>query len=449
MIKIIKNSKDFMNICILLFMDFLIIYFLVDLSSFIRIYLNEIMEITEFSFSLEQYKNFYLLYLVIIGLLFYEGIYFRRYDFWEELKNILKALMFSFAIIFVFLSLSKVSNDYSRMFFVIYFMLAALILPIFKILTKNILYKLNLWKKNVCVIGDEEQSNTIKNEFISNKYLGYVNSSKSKAQTILIATKGMETTKLKKLLDKELSTMREVILIPYLDNYNIANTNMFELFNTKMSFLSLENRLLVRKNILIKVAFEYTLTLFLLPIFTIVFLFISLIIMFDSKGKILFRQTRLGYGGKSFDCFKFRTMYEDQEQLLKDYLDKNPSEIEYYDKYHKYKNDPRITRFGKFLRRYSLDELPQFINVLKSDMSLIGPRPYMNSESNKLQCNQEMILKVKPGITGLWQVTGRNNLTFEERIKTDIWYIQNWTLWLDFVIFFKTFKVLLFRTGAK
>jgi len=142
-------------------------------------------------------------------------------------------------------------------------------------------------------------------------------------------------------------------------------------------------------------------------------------------------------------------MHENQNELLKVYLDKNPLEIEYYDKYHKYNDDPRITNIGKLLRKFSLDEFPQLINVLKSEMSLIGPRPYLNSETDKLKDNQKIILKVKPGITGLWQVSGRSNISFEDRIKMDIWYIQNWTLWIDVIIFFKTFKVLLFRTGAK
>jgi len=446
---ITNNSKNILSIAILIFIDFLLIYFLVDIAYYLRIFLNDVIIVTSFNMPLEKYKEFYLLYLIVIGLLFHEGIYFQRYDFWEEFKNIIKAICFSFVFTFTFLSLSKISIEYSRLFFIIYFILLALILPISKIIVKNILYKMNLWKKYICVIGNKEQSNIVSNEITSNKYLGYETSNKSDAHTILIATKDMETNKLKRLLDIELSKTREVILIPYLDNYNISNTKMFELFNTKMSFLSIENKLLVKYNIVIKRLFEYLITFITLPIFVVVFIIISFFIKLDSKGSVLFRQSRLGFNGRSFSCLKFRTMYENQSELLKNYLDKNPLEIEYYDKYHKYNNDPRITNIGKILRKFSLDELPQFINVLKSEMSLIGPRPYMNSESGKLKHNQEILLKVKPGITGLWQVSGRNNISFDERVKIDIWYIQNWTLWLDMIIFLKTFKVLLFKTGAK
>jgi undecaprenyl-phosphate galactose phosphotransferase len=143
-------------------------------------------------------------------------------------------------------------------------------------------------------------------------------------------------------------------------------------------------------------------------------------------------------------------MYEDSQNILDEYLLKNPHEVEYFSKYHKYANDPRITRIGNFLRKTSLDELPQFFNILKGDMNLIGPRPYMLNELNEIQkSEQEIILKVKPGLTGLWQVSGRNELTFKKRVDLDIWYIQNWSLWMDFVIFIKTIKVVLLKVGAK
>ena len=139
-----------------------------------------------------------------------------------------------------------------------------------------------------------------------------------------------------------------------------------------------------------------------------------------------------------------------KNEILEKYLKENPKEIEYYKTYHKYQNDPRITKIGTFLRATSLDEFPQFFNILRGDMNLIGPRPYMLSEKEKIgKINEDTILKVKPGITGLWQVSGRNELTFQERINLDKWYIQNWSLWMDFVIFMKTINVVLSKVGAK
>jgi undecaprenyl-phosphate galactose phosphotransferase len=143
-------------------------------------------------------------------------------------------------------------------------------------------------------------------------------------------------------------------------------------------------------------------------------------------------------------------MHENSDAILREYLKLNPQEKENYALYHKYENDPRITRIGKFLRATSLDELPQFYNIFKGEMNLIGPRPYMLEENEKIgKLNQELILKVAPGITGLWQVSGRNNLTFLERVELDTWYIQNWSLWMDFVIFLKTIKVVFSKVGAR
>jgi undecaprenyl-phosphate galactose phosphotransferase len=117
--------------------------------------------------------------------------------------------------------------------------------------------------------------------------------------------------------------------------------------------------------------------------------------------------------------------------------------------YHKYKNDPRITKVGHFLRRTSLDELPQIFNVFRGDMSFIGPRPYMLNEEKKIGTDVEIILSVKPGITGLWQVSGRSEIDFVSRLNLDIWYIRNWNLWMDLVILIKTIKTVLLKDGAQ
>ena len=156
----------------------------------------------------------------------------------------------------------------------------------------------------------------------------------------------------------------------------------------------------------------------------------------------------MGHKGARFICYKFRTMYENGDEILEAYLKEHPAEIVCYDKYHKYKDDPRITKIGRILRKTSLDELPQIINVLKGEMSLIGPRPYMLNEEEKIGEKLEMVLAVKPGITGLWQVSGRSDVDFHSRVEMDVWYTRNWNLWLDLVILVKTIKVVLFRNGA-
>jgi undecaprenyl-phosphate galactose phosphotransferase len=164
--------------------------------------------------------------------------------------------------------------------------------------------------------------------------------------------------------------------------------------------------------------------------------------------KILFKQKRLGKNKKPFTCYKFQTMHENSDELLQNYLKENPEELTYYSTYHKYKNDPRVTKVGHFLRRTSLDELPQIFNVFRGDMSFIGPRPYMLNEEKKIGEGTETILSVKPGITGLWQVSGRSEVDFHSRVDLDVWYIRNWNLWMDLVILIKTIKTVLVREGA-
>ena len=195
---------------------------------------------------------------------------------------------------------------------------------------------------------------------------------------------------------------------------------------------------------------EKLIVLLVLPLIFLVHIILSYLIKKDSKGSILFKQKRLGKDNHNFSCYKYRTMYENSQEVLSQYLINNPDEVIYYETYHKYKSDPRITKIGHFLRKTSLDEFPQFFNILRGDMNLIGPRPYMLNEKEKIGKEKEsIILQVKPGITGLWQVSGRNQLTFFQRVDLDIWYIQNWSLWLDITIFFKTIKVVLLKVGAK
>ena len=142
-------------------------------------------------------------------------------------------------------------------------------------------------------------------------------------------------------------------------------------------------------------------------------------------------------------------MYLNSDEILQEFLEKNPEAKKEWDKYKKLKSyDPRVTKIGKFLRATSLDELPQIFNVLKGDMSLVGLRPYLPREISDMGEYKDIILLTRPGITGLWQISGRNELTFQDRLKLDTWYVLNWSLWLDIVILFKTIKVVLNREGA-
>lgn len=185
----------------------------------------------------------------------------------------------------------------------------------------------------------------------------------------------------------------------------------------------------------------------LIPI-TIVLYLIS-IFSKENKGPIFYEQLRVGKNGKEFRIYKFRSMVMHADEKLWEYLNSNPEAKEEYKKYKKLREDPRITKTGKFLRKTSLDEFPQFINVIKGDMSLVGPRPYLYREKEDMGERYNEIIKVKPGVTGYWQVNGRSDVDFEERTRMDIEYIKNRNLWLDFKILVKTFLAVLFGKNAK
>jgi Undecaprenyl-phosphate galactose phosphotransferase WbaP len=175
---------------------------------------------------------------------------------------------------------------------------------------------------------------------------------------------------------------------------------------------------------------------------------IAIAIRRDSDGGVLYRQERMGLDGRIFRVLKFRTMYEDADQRLSDILESDPARNEEYGRYHKLKDDPRITAVGRVLRRYSLDELPQLFNVLWGDMSLVGPRAYMPSELPQMDRLARVVLQVPPGVTGLWQVSGRNDVSFRERVALDVHYVHNWSLALDFYLLARTVPTVLSGDGA-
>lgn len=197
--------------------------------------------------------------------------------------------------------------------------------------------------------------------------------------------------------------------------------------------------------------FDIGFSLFAITITLPIMIPIAIVIKLTDSGKIFFIQERPGLGGRKFKLLKFRTMYENNEEILKEYLEKNPKAKEEWEKYRKLKSyDPRVTPIGRFLRKTSLDELPQFFNILKGDMSVVGPRPYIESEFEEYKVPKNVVTKllsVKPGITGLWQVESRNKATFKERIEQDLKYIDNKSFLLDLKIILKTIKVMITERG--
>ena len=200
----------------------------------------------------------------------------------------------------------------------------------------------------------------------------------------------------------------------------------------------------LRSKILLKAVTDYAIVIAAAPFWLAVVMVVAAVIKINEPGEsVFFKQKRIGRFGKPFNCYKFRSMHKNWRKILDDYLERNPAEVRHFAKFHKYEFDPRITKVGGFIRRTSLDELPQLFNVLRLEMSLVGPRPYMFYEKRQIGKNLGKITRVRPGLTGLWQVSGRNEISFDDRVQIDCEYVENLSVWGDIKILFKTIGIVL------
>jgi Undecaprenyl-phosphate galactose phosphotransferase WbaP len=201
-------------------------------------------------------------------------------------------------------------------------------------------------------------------------------------------------------------------------------------------------------NVFLKGVMDYVGAILGLLLLSPIFAFIIFTMRRTDPGPIIYRRRVVGVGGKQFDAFKFRTMVVNGDEVLREHLANNPAARAEWDKYEKLKDDPRVTRIGNFLRKTSIDELPQLINVLRGEMSLVGPRMITIDEVARYGQWDMNIHTVKPGITGLWQISGRSEVTYAERVRLDMHYIRNYSIWLDLQILFWTVPTVVFRRGA-
>jgi lipopolysaccharide/colanic/teichoic acid biosynthesis glycosyltransferase len=439
--------REFISEFSLFLSDLFIIFFSLLLVTSIKTYSDT--GTLVFSDVLYSCLKLYPMYIIISCIFFYERIYTHRFDFWHETRKIIKSLLLSFFSIITFGVLINDSSNYPVSILCCSFVLIGILVPLSKLYLKKKLFQLGYWKKGVKLLSNTAY---LESEIFGNPYLGYIKSKRKEADLVFIDSYKKDPAELKKLLEKEIHTKQSVLFVPVFNNYQFTNSDVYELTNTRTNLIVLENKLKSNYRMMVNRTYNLILAIITVPLIMPIIGIIAFLINQDSKGPIFFKQPRLGRNGKNFMVYKFRTMYTEdvQKKLLDVYLEENPHEIENYEIYCKYENDPRITRVGKFLRKTSLDELAQIINVLRGEMNFVGPRPYLVTEKEKMgENNEKVILKVKPGITGLWQVSGRNELTFDERVKLEKWYVQNWSLWRDCVILAKTFGVVLNKVGAR
>jgi Undecaprenyl-phosphate galactose phosphotransferase WbaP len=262
----------------------------------------------------------------------------------------------------------------------------------------------------------------------------------------IVAMPALESKKLKHLVNTSVSAFRYNVIIPNFYNFStiwmsVRDFNGVLGIDTSNKFKLAWNRAIKRFLELITVIVG---GLFILPFL----LLVAFLIKITSRGPVLYKHKRIGQNGKHFYAYKFRSMTVDAAERLQKILESDPVLKKEWEETHKLKNDPRITLIGKFLRRTSIDEFPQLLNIILGQMSLVGPRPIVDSEIDKYGEDYHRIFSIKPGLTGLWQVSGRSNADYTDRVAYDIYYLQSWSIWLDLWIVFKTFGAVLVGKGA-
>jgi Undecaprenyl-phosphate galactose phosphotransferase WbaP len=432
------------------------------------------------TFPFVHYLSFGWLWLVPLLFFGIEGLYTRRRSQWNEVGYLIKAVALSLIAMLAALALTQLSPLVSRTTILLTAVNLLVLLPIVRYWTKRVLGALGPWRKRILILGATDMAVLAMRGLTADPFLGYEvagvlddNPNKkgicigvrkgtpvhilgflseareqlvrTNSRDVLIAMPSLLEEKLLALVHDLQPHCDNIYVVPQLWGLPMMNLQVDGFLRERVMMLKLSNNLVKPWNGWLKRGFDFllgiALSLIALPICVIV----AMLVKLDSKGPALFVQERLGYRGRNFHCLKFRTMRLDGEEMLAQYLKSTPHAMDEWMKYAKLRrHDPRLTRLGGFLRRWSLDELPQLLNVLKGEMSLVGPRPYLPHEVARIGIDLHTILSARPGITGFWQVSGRNQLTLEDRVKVEVWYVRNWTAWLDCIVFAKTFRTVLF-----
>ena len=430
------------------------------------------------TFQVSEGYLFLWLPLVFMFFNFYSGLYGRRMLIYRMVECLFFACLEGTVLGIILMFFAQVSGQVSRLFVVLYTILAFTLMAVLRVVLSKLMKRVKAFQIPVLIVGAGKTAELVVQQILRDSGMRYrvvgfledrhpVNTpihgvpvlggfddmeeiiQETGVRTVLIAAPGLPQDDLSDLIYRAQSLVKHVAVVPNLVAVPMSNVSVESFFDAKIMVLHIKNNLANPWNRFLKRIFDICATIIGGIIISPIFLAIALWVHRDSPGPVLYRNKRIGLDGKSFDCYKFRSMYMNNKEILEKHLAEHPELQKEWNTYRKLREeDPRITPVGKILRKYSLDELPQLLNVLKGDMSLVGPRPYLPEEIPMMGERSSIILMAKPGITGYWQVSGRNDVTFSERVNMESWYVYNWTLWIDFVILWKTFKVVLMHDGA-
>lgn len=395
---------------------------------------------------------------------------------WGQFTKVFMAVSSAIMFVVVWVFLSR-TLFFSRLIIIYAWVLAVFFVFFGRLIINALqrwLFRYGVGVYNVIIIGETETAQTLKAELESDKRLGYkVINGLVKPEPAAVKAFLEKHPYIDEMIvaDSELPSNKVLPLLAISEEYNITFRLVPNLFEVKSTNVEVETLAAVpiigyRRTSLtgwagvLKRTFDILASGLALIILSPIFLLLAILIKLDSPGPIFYRHKRLGYRKQHFYLYKFRSM-RPEFCTGDDYKGKTEDEVFAKDLHRpelakafkvefklRAEDDPRVTRFGRLLRKTSLDELPQFYNVFTGQLSLVGPRPIVDAELERYGEYRHRLFIVKPGVTGLWQVSGRSDMPYKERVKLDMYYIENWSLWNDVVILIKTFFVMLFRKNA-
>lgn len=402
--------------------------------------------------------------------------YFRRLPFWTELLGLLKGVLAFMALGCLGALINGELNavtTYAQWGFAL-----AVLLPIGRAIARRLLNAVGVLKRSALIFGSGENASQAALALSSEPALGYAlqafivppggtialdsipnipqrlwpqtaqDFESLRGHRCVIALEANQSD-LRDQLIRQLSQFQvgNVSVIPAMRGVPLFGLETTQFFSHEVLMIHVRNQLARPMLRALKRLFDLVGSATLLLLLSPLFAFVAFKVSRDG-GSAFFGHERVGQGGQPFKCYKFRSMVVNAQEVLKDLLERDPAARAEWEKDFKLKNDPRINPIGHFLRRTSLDELPQLWNVLKGEMSLVGPRPVVQAELERYGDDVVYYLMAKPGMTGLWQVSGRNDVDYDTRVYFDAWYVKNWSLWTDIAILFKTISVVTGSRGA-
>ncbi len=478
----IKLFGSLLKVLCLIVIDLFAFYTSLFISWAVRsqILSSLIPDLPEFrEFTYPYFLAFWWIPAIFIFFLFYEDLYERNLPFWDEARITVKAVTLATLTVMAIVTLGKMQDRISRLVLLGTWAVSLFSFPVFRLWGKRLLYRAGLWRERVLVLGAGNAGRLVMEGLRREKHMGYdvigfLDDDEGKhgdkiqgkkvfgkvrhfprfvrdlnIMTVIVAMPSLSPEKLSRLTARVQNYSPNTMVIPDLRGIALLNTGLVHLFYEEIFMVNIRNNLKSAPNRFVKRLFDITVSAVSLPLLLPIVGIIGAVIRIETPGPAIYSHDRIGKNGKTFKCYKFRTMQKDAEERLKEMLGNNAAVRDEWGKNRKLKDDPRVTKIGRFLRGTSLDELPQLFNVIKGEMSLVGPRPVTRHELDVHYGDMgKLCFSVPPGITGLWQVSGRSDTGYEYRLKLDAWYVMNWSLWFDIAILFKTIRVVAKKEGA-